>query len=227
MNDEVVKTTVVESHTAIKSINKHIYLFIKRVFDLFISLIGFIFLLPVTIIVKLMYMFRGDFKSIFYSQNRIGKDGREFKFYKFRTMVVNADEVLEKLLKEDKEAAKEYSMYKKLKNDPRITKVGKFLRKTSLDELPQVINIFIGDMAIIGNRPYLPREKKDMGKSFDTIVSTKPGLTGYWQVSGRSDTTFAKRLELESYYSQHCGLKLDIKIFFKTFFVVLLRKGSR
>jgi undecaprenyl-phosphate galactose phosphotransferase len=172
-------------------------------------------------------MFRGDFKSVFYSQYRIGKNGKEFKFYKFRTMVVNADEVLEKLLKEDKAAAKEYKINKKLKNDPRITKVGKFLRKTSLDELPQVINIFIGDMSIIGNRPYLPREKKDMGKSFDTIVSTKPGLTGYWQVSGRSDTTFAKRLELESYYSQHCGLKLDLKIFFKTFFVVLLRKGSR
>ncbi len=201
MNDGAVKATEVVSNSVVKSINKHIYLFIKRVFDILISLIGFIFLLPVTIIVKLMYMFRGDFKSVFYSQKRIGKDGREFRFYKFRTMVVNADEVLEKLLKEDKEKAKEYKINKKLRDDPRITKVGKFLRKTSMDELPQVINIFLGDMSIIGNRPYLPREKKDMGKSFDTIVSTKPGLTGYWQVSGRSDTTFEERLKLESYYS--------------------------
>lgn len=226
MNDGAVKATEVVSNSVVKSINKHIYLFIKRVFDILISLVGFIFLLPVTIIVKLMYMFKGDFKSIFYSQNRIGKDGREFKFYKFRTMVVNADEVLEKLLKEDKEKAKEYKIYKKLSNDPRITKVGKVLRKTSLDELPQIINIFLGDMSLIGNRPYLPREKKDMGEHFNKIVSTRPGLTGWWQVSGRSNTSFEERLKLEEYYSEHCGLRMDIKIFFKTFFVVLLRKGA-
>ena len=121
---------------------------------------------------------------------------------------------------------KEYRKTKKLKNDPRITKVGKLIRKTSIDELPQLINIFIGNMSLIGNRPYLPREKEDMGLYFNSIVKTKPGLTGYWQVNGRSDTTFEKRLELESYYSNHCSLKLDIKIFFKTFKVVLFHGGA-
>ena len=105
--------------------------------------------------------------------------------------------------------------------------MGKFLRKASLDELPQLINVFLGDMTMIGNRPYLPREKEDMGEAFDEIVKTKPGLTGYWQVSGRSDTTFEKRLELERYYSNHYSLKLDCYIFFKTFAVVLGMKTSR
>ena len=142
-------------------------------------------------------------------------------------MVPNADEVLAKLLKEDKEAAKEYKINKKLENDPRITKMGKILRKTSIDELPQLINVLKGDMSLIGNRPYLPREKEDMGDYYNDILKTKPGLTGYWQVSGRSNTTFEERLKLEKYYSNHSSLKLDIKIFFKTFKVVLLHKGSK
>ena len=142
-------------------------------------------------------------------------------------MIPNADEELERILKENKAMAKEYKENKKLKNDPRITKAGAILRRYSLDEIPQFINIFLGNMSLIGNRPYLVREKKDMGDSFDEIVRTKPGLTGYWQVSGRSDTTFKKRLELEKYYSNHAGLRLDIKIFFKTFKVVLCWKGAR
>jgi undecaprenyl-phosphate galactose phosphotransferase len=116
--------------------------------------------------------------------------------------------------------AKEYKINKKLSNDPRITKMGRILRKTSLDELPQCYNILYGDMSVIGNRPYLPREKEDMGKYFDSIVKTKPGLTGYWQTNGRSDASFAKRVELESYYSHHRSFKLDLQIFFRTFGVV-------
>ena len=114
----------------------------------------------------------GDFHSIFFTQNRIGKNGKEFKFFKFRTMVVNADEVLFKLLKEDKEMAKEYKKNRKLKNDPRITKLGKILRRTSIDELPQLINVFLGNMTMIGNRPYLPREKEDMGKYYKDIMAS-------------------------------------------------------
>ena len=204
-----------------------IYHFIKRLFDILLSLLGIIFLIPIALIVKISYMLHGDFTKVLFSQKRIGKNGKEFNFYKFRSMVSNADEVLFKLMKENPKIKKEYTINKKLRDDPRITKVGKILRKTSLDELPQVINVLKGDMAIIGNRPYLPREKEDMGKSFDKIVKTKPGLTGYWQVSGRSDTTFEKRLELESFYSDNCGLKMDIKIFFKTFSVVLGKKGAK
>ena len=204
-----------------------LYLIIKRLFDIICGLIGLIVLIPVTLIVKIIYICNKDFAPIFFTQNRIGKNGKEFKFYKYRSMVSNADEVLFRILKEDKELAKEYKINKKLKNDPRITKVGAFLRKTSLDELPQLINVLKGDMSIIGNRPYLPREKEDMGEYYNDIVKTKPGLTGYWQVSGRSNLSFQKRLELEQFYSNQTSLKLDIKIFFKTFAVVLLKKGAK
>ena len=142
-------------------------------------------------------------------------------------MIPNADEELKRILKEDKTLAKEYKQNKKMKHDPRITKMGKFLRKTSLDELPQFINVLKGDMSVIGNRPYLPREKKDMGKYFDDIVSTKCGIVSYWAVMGRSDVSFKTRLKLEQYYSKHQSLKLDIKIFFRTFKVVLLKKGAK
>ena len=141
-------------------------------------------------------------------------------------MVPNADEVLFELLKKDKELANEYKINKKLKKDPRITKVGAILRKTSLDELPQVINILKGDMAVIGNRPYLPREKEDMGEYFDDIVSTKPGLTGLWQTAGTKKTTFAHRLLFESWYSRNMTMWLDIRIFFATFKAVIFGHGA-
>ena len=222
MNGEAV----VLERTETKSLSLTIYRIIKRLFDIICSLIGIIFLIPITIIIKIISVLSGDFKSIFYSQLRYGKNGKTFRLYKFRSMVPNADEVLEKLLKEDKKAAKEYKKNKKLKNDPRITKVGKIIRKASIDELPQLINVLKGDMSMIGNRPYLPREKEDMGEYFDDILSTKPGITGYWQVSGRSNTTFKDRLKLEKYYSEHKGLRMDIKIFFKTFSTVFSGKGS-
>ncbi len=202
------------------------YLFIKRIFDIICGLLGIIVLLPVSIIVKISYMLNGDFHSIFLCQKRIGKNGKEFNFYKYRTMVINADEVLKELMKE-KEIAKEYKENKKLKNDPRVTKAGKILRRLSIDELPQFINVLIGNMTMIGNRPYLPREKEDMGKYFDDIVKTKPGITGYWQVSGRSDLSFNQRLKLESYYSNNQGIKIDTKIFIKTFSAVLGKKGAK
>lgn len=204
-----------------------LYITSKRLFDIFVSFIGLFILVPVSFIVKISYLINGDFDSIFFTQNRIGKNGKVFKLYKFRTMVMNADDVLEELLLNDKDIALEYEINKKLKNDPRITKMGKFLRKSSLDELPQMMNVFVGDMSIIGNRPYLPREKKDMGKYYEDIIKTKPGLTGYWQVSGRSNTTFNKRLKLEKYYSNNNGFRLDLEIFVKTFKVVLCGKDAR
>ena len=209
------------------SIKKLTYLFIKRLFDILISIIGLLLLIPITIFVKLAYICSGDFTKVIFVQKRIGKDGKIFNFYKFRSMVPNADEVLFRTLELDKIMAEEYNTNKKLKNDPRVTKIGKLIRKLSIDEFPQFINIFLGEMSLIGNRPYLPREKKDMGKYYEDIIKTKPGLTGYWQVSGRSDTTFAKRLELEKEYSENAGLKLDLKIFFKTFTVVLFGKGAK
>lgn len=210
-----------EKNGVICAIKYHSFLLFKRIFDIVCALIGILFLLPVIIFVKISYMITGDFHPIILVQKRIGLNGKEFNFYKFRSMVPNADEILEKILKEDKKMAKEYKKNKKFKNDPRITKMGRIIRKTSLDELPQLLNVLKGDMSLIGNRPYLPREKEDMGEYFDIIVSTKPGITGWWQVSGRSKTTFNKRLELESYYSKNMSISLDVKIFFKTFQVVL------
>lgn len=210
----------------IGSFKDTMYLAFKRMFDIFIGLIGLIILIPISLIIKILSICTGDFGSIFFAQNRIGKDGKEFKFYKFRSMVPNADEVLFDMLKKDKKIAEEYKKNKKLKDDPRITKVGKILRRTSIDELPQLLNVLKGDMSLIGNRPYLPREKEDMGEYYEEIVKTKPGITGYWQVSGRKDVTFKKRLKLESYYSNHRSLKLDIKIFFKTFGAVIGGHGA-
>lgn len=205
----------------IKKETKYFYFFCKRTIDIIFSIVGLIFFIPIALIIKVAYMLTGDFHKIFFIQERIGLNGKHFKFYKFRTMVPNADEILFELLKKDKKLAKEYKENKKLKNDPRITKIGKIIRKTSIDELPQLLNILKGDMSLIGNRPYLPREKEDMGDYYDDIIKTKPGLTGYWQTSGRSNVSFAKRLELEQYYSNNCSLMFDIKIFFKTFIVVL------
>lgn len=203
------------------------YFVIKRVFDILVSLVGCLFLVPIAIVIKIITICTGDFHSIFYSHERIGKDGKTFKLYKFRSMVPHADEILYKMLEEDEAIRKEYSKMKKLENDPRITKIGKILRKTSIDELPQIINILKGDMSLIGNRPYLLREKDDMLFYYNDIVKTKPGLTGYWQVNLRSRGNFEERLKMEQYYSNNYSLKMDIIIFFKTFSVLLKHDGAK
>lgn len=221
------ETDILEVDKSIsKSISKYLYFFIKRLFDIICAIIGIVFLIPIAIIVKISYMFTGDFKSIFYSHERIGKNGKIFKLYKFRSMVPNADKILDEMLK-DPEIEKLYKKNMKLENDPRITKIGAFLRKSSIDEMPQFVNVLIGNMSMIGNRPYLPREKKDMGKYYEEIIKSKPGITGYWQTAGRNNVSFTDRLKLEKYYSEHMSLLFDIKIFFKTFLVVLFGRGAQ
>lgn len=207
-----------------KKIRRTSYLIIKRLFDLVGALIGLILLSPLFILITILIKLE-DKGSAFFVQERIGKQGNLFKLYKFRSMVHNADEILEEMLKDPK-IRKEYKKKMKLTPDPRITKIGNVIRKTSIDELPQLINVLKGEMSLIGNRPYLPREKKDMGQYYIDIIKTKPGLTGYWQVNGRSKTTFEERCKLERYYSNNLSLLLDIKIFFKTFYVVLKRRGA-
>ena len=218
MNETAAVSTV--------NIKTIVYLCIKRLVDIIAGLIGLLILIPISLIIKIISICNGDFHKIMFVQKRIGKNGKEFDFYKFRSMVPNADEILFKMLEENEEMRKEYQENKKLKDDPRITKIGKFIRRYSIDELPQLINVLKGDMTLVGNRPYLPREKHDMGKYFNDIVKTKPGITGYWQVKGRSNITFKERCELESYYSNNATLLLDIKIFFLTFYVVLTGKGA-
>jgi undecaprenyl-phosphate galactose phosphotransferase len=197
----------------------------KRLIDILGGIVGCILLIPITIIVKIAYILSGDFNSIFFKQERIGRYGKPIKIYKFRSMVMNADEVLFKMLEENPEIAREYKRYKKLKNDPRITKVGNFIRKASIDEFPQFINVLIGNMSLVGPRPYLYREKEDMGEYFNIVTKCKPGITGYWQVNGRSQTDFGYRLVLDEYYYNHRNLIMDIKILLKTIKQVVFKKG--
>ncbi|MBR2708611.1 MAG: sugar transferase [Bacilli bacterium] len=227
MNELEYSIESVSARSVSLSIKRNLYLFIKRGFDIVLSLIGVVFLIPISVIIKIAYILDKDYNSIFYTQDRIGKNGKIFRLYKYRSMIPNADDELKRILKNNKRLAKEYRINKKLRNDPRITKIGRIIRRFSVDELPQIINILKGDMSFIGNRPYLPREIDDMGQYYDDIIKTKPGLTGYWQVSGRSDVTFDYRLKLEKYYSNYCGLKMDIKIFFKTFKAVFGGKGAK
>ena len=168
----------------------------------------------------------GDFDNIMFSQNRIGKNGKMIKIYKFRSMVPNAEKILEDLMKKDPKIKEEYLTNKKLVNDPRITPVGKFLRKTSLDEWPQFINVLKGEMSLIGPRPYLPREKEDMGQYYSSIIKCKPGVTGMWQANGRSDVGFDYRCKLDDYYYHNWSVWLDFTILYKTIKSVVYGKGS-
>jgi len=202
------------------------YLIIKRLFDIIISLIGMIFLIILTILFKIMYILTGDFHHIFYTHERIGKDGNKFKLIKFRTMCINSEEILNKLLKNPK-VRKEWEEHYKLDNDPRVTKVGRILRKTSLDEIPQVINIFLGQMSLIGPRPLTMGEVLEYKKDRFKLLSVKPGLTGWWGVNGRSNTTKKERMKLELYYVDHISFMLDVKIFFMTFAKVIKGDGAQ
>ena len=180
-----------------------LYRFVKRVIDIIGGFVGCLILIPMSFILFIVKACSKENKGpLFYEQLRIGKDGNEFRFYKYRSMVMHADEKLWEYLNSNPEAKEEYSKYKKLKDDPRITKFGKFLRDTSLDEFPQMINVLKGNMSLVGPRPYLYRETEDMGKAYDEIIKVKPGLTGLWQVNGRADTTFENRTRIDVEYIQ-------------------------
>lgn len=208
------------------SIKKYLYFGVKRLFDILIALIGCLFLLPIILIVKISYLLHKDFNSIFFRQKRIGKNGKEFNLYKFRSMVPNADEVLKELLKDPK-YKEEWDLNQKFEHDPRITSMGNILRKTSLDELPQFINILIGDMSLIGPRPLVPGELDSHNGNHELYESVRPGISGWWAANGRSATTYERRLELEYYYVQHCGLILDIRCVFRTIKAVIFKTGAK
>lgn len=231
MNNNVLDATNIDVVDDIESTdtkeNKLIfYCVVKRVFDLLCSILGIIFLIPIAIIVKISYMITGDFKSIFYKQKRIGKNGKMIGIYKFRSMIPNADKVLKELLKK-KKYRKEWEKNQKLENDPRITKVGKILRKTSLDELPQFINVFKNDMSMIGPRPLVEGELDAHNGNHEIYESVKPGITGWWASHGRSATTYEERLELEYFYVKNRGLLLDLRCIFDTIKAVITKTGAQ
>lgn len=199
---------------------------IKRCIDIMSGIVGCILLIPITIFIGLSNIINKDNGPIFFTQKRIGQNGKVFNMYKFRTMVVGAEDILKKHLDEQTDIGKEYLEHKKIKNDPRITKVGKFLRATSLDEFPQFLNVMKGEMSLVGPRPYLIGEKEDMGEYYDFIVKMKPGVTGPWQVAGRNNLEFDDRLKLDKEYFDRRGNKRDINIILKTFKKVIKREGA-
>lgn len=205
-----------------KVTNKVGYNVVKRLADIVLSLISIVLLSPIFIIVAIVIRFDSKGKIVF-GQNRIGKDMKEFRIYKFRTMYENSEEIFKNFTEEQK---KEYYINFKLDNDPRITKVGGFLRKTSLDELPQLINILKGDMSIVGPRPIVEKEIKKYGSYAEAVFSILPGLTGYWQANGRSDTTYDERVKMDMYYIKNRSLLMDIKIILKTFISVIKKEGA-
>lgn len=198
------------------------YKFVKRFFDIVLASIGMIVLSPIFLIISLAIKLESK-GPIFFKHTRIGKDGKIIKIYKFRSMVNNAEDLIEEFTPEQ---MKEYRENYKLTNDPRITKVGKFLRKTSLDELPQLINIIKGDLSIIGPRPVVSDELKKYGTNTRKFLSVTPGLTGYWAANGRSCTSYEQRMQMELFYIDNLSLKMDIKVFFKTIEAVIKREGA-
>ena len=200
--------------------------FIKRIFDIIASVILFPFILLALIVIGILIKI--DSKGpVFYSHKRVGKNGKIIGVYKFRSMYKDADERLKEILKNDENARKEWDSYFKLKNDPRITKVGSFLRKTSLDELPQIFNVFKGDMSLVGPRPVLKKEIDEYYKeNSQYYLMVKPGITGLWQVSGRNDTSYDFRIKLDTWYVLNWSLWLDIIILLKTIKVVIRKEGS-
>ncbi len=201
------------------------YKYVKRLFDILFGLIGLIVLIPLSIGAKVVLLLTGKNTKIFYRQRRIGKDGKVIRIFKFRSMVLNAEEMLEELLKEER-YQKEWGENQKFEDDPRITKFGRYLRKTSLDELPQLINVLLGDMSLVGPRPLVEGELEAHGGS-PLYWKVKPGITGWWASHGRSDIGYDERLEMEYYYIRNLSFKLDCICIFKTIASVLTAKGAK
>lgn len=226
MNSEVVLSGQHSLNKTVKFADKKtVYNAMKRLFDIILTWIALIVLSPVFLIIAILIKVDSKGK-VFYKHKRIGKNGEYIYLYKFRSMYSDSKERLEKLL-EDPEIRKEWEENFKLENDPRITRVGKLLRKTSLDELPQLINILSGDMSIVGPRPIIDGEIEKYGKNKAKFLSVTPGLTGWWACNGRSATTYKERMKLELYYVDNRSLRLDFKVIVKTFISVLKRDGAK
>ena len=202
-------------------------LIFKRISDFFLSLIIFPFLIPIMLIIAYRIKIAEPDSNIFFTQERLGKKGKKFLCYKFRTMYENGDNILEEYLKTHPQEKDYYARYHKYKNDPRVTPIGHFLRRTSLDELPQIFNVFKQEMSFIGPRPYMLEEKEKIGNDLETIIEVRPGITGLWQVSGRSDVDFFSRIELDVWYIRNWNLWMDLVILIKTVKTVLFKDGAQ
>ncbi len=200
-----------------------LYLGIKRVIDILCGLVGLMLLIPITILVKLANLLSGDPAKIFYSQDRVGLNGKPIRIIKYRTMVPDAERALQELLKNEA-YRKEWEENQKLENDPRITKAGHFLRRASIDELPQLLNVLKGDMSLVGPRPLVEGELEWHG-GLKLYQRVKPGITGWWACNGRSNIEYRERLELEYYYVRNCSFYLDILCLLRTIPAVIKKNG--
>lgn len=199
------------------------YKYVKRVLDVVIASIALVALFPIFLIIAILIKVESK-GPVFFAHKRIGKNGKEIKILKFRTMVDNAEDLIKEFTPEQME---EFKKNFKLENDPRITKMGKILRKTSLDELPQLINIIRGELSLIGPRPVIGMELEKYENNKRKFLSITPGLTGYWAANGRSNISYEQRMIMELYYIDNISWKLDLKIFFKTILSVLKKEGAR
>ena len=199
--------------------------YVTRILDISMIMLAAPYILLVVVIIAISAKIdsRGP---VFYRHERIGRYGRKFYVYKFRTMVQNADQILQDYLNSSPELKTQWLETQKLRQDPRITRLGTLLRKSSLDELPQLWNILLGDMSLVGPRPIVDSEVEKYGQCFDLYIQVRPGLTGLWQVSGRNNTTYEYRVELDEHYVRNRCLKLYFQILWKTIFVVLKKEGA-
>lgn len=203
---------------------KKILWFLKRVFDIQLSVFFIVILMPVWLI--FIYIITRDGGTAIYSHERIGLNGRRFKCYKLRSMVLNSDDVLRQLLETDRDAREEWEKNFKLRNDPRITRIGHFIRRTSLDELPQLFNVLRGEMSLVGPRPIVQEELERYGANAKYYLAVRPGITGLWQVSGRNDVSYQERIQMDVHYVINWTFLQDLLILLKTVFVVCVRKGA-
>ncbi|AIF67935.1 multidrug MFS transporter [Terribacillus saccharophilus] len=219
-----------ESKQVFKSLEKHTvkvnqrrsYVFSKRIIDVVLSFIGLILLLPVFLVVGILIKLEDKNGSVIFRQERVGKDGKIFSMYKFRSMVANAEDLLENLYSENEANGPLF----KMREDPRVTRVGKFIRKTSLDELPQLINVLKGEMSLVGPRPALPIEVAEYNNYQRQRLKVVPGLTCYWQVGGRSNLSFEEQINLDLRYIENCNLIVDFSLIIRTFRVLFGSKDA-
>lgn len=225
-NNDIQSLTIVSKNSWINNAILKFEKIVKRAVDIIGGVCGTLLLVPLAIIIWIANKISRDNGPIFYKQERIGKNGKKFKMYKFRTMCIDSDIKLRELLEKDEKAREEWEENRKLKNDPRVTKIGKILRKTSLDEFPQFINVLKNDMSLVGPRAVVDGEIEKFGFYKNKVLSVKPGITGYWAANGRSSTTYNERVRMEATYVDRFSLILDIKIILKTFVAVLKKEGA-
>ena len=214
MNTNVSESNVIVDEAIVQpnikekvEVRKVLYKVVKRLMDILGGLVGCVLLVPITVAVYIARkVLKEDDGPLFYEHLRYGKDGKKFRIYKFRSMCIDADKKLKEYLEQNEEAKREFEENHKLKEDPRITRLGKFIRKTSVDELPQFINVLKGDMSIIGPRPIVDGEIEKYGENKGKFLSVRPGLTGYWAANGRSDITYEERMKMELYYVDNISL---------------------